>query len=733
MSAIEPIIAALKEPGLSQQQRFTQYVRLGDALVANGQLDRGAKAFSKALALEPTSHPVYYSLGVALGRAQHLEQAYSAFGHVVALAPLHAAAHRAHALSASMLGRPHEAATMLQRAVRADPKYEDAHFELGVALQQSHELAKALAQYDRLLALAPGHAGGHANRGTVLKDLGRPSDASDAYTRALRLKPRFGEVYNNLAVLCAGDLRQPERALRLIAIGRSLEASSPLEWDSASGLALSQLRKLGEAAEAYAAAYRTNPSAADSSCSLLLARMRIAHWKDADALGRDTRRHLLMRGCQRTWDPLYGLAVPEMSPALLMTLSARIAQRKLALATTARAALAAAPWPPLASTVRLGSDGGRGSLLRVGYLSADYRWHVMGFLTIGLLSEHANGFGRTQFDVHALSLAADDGTGWQPRFRRAVDGSSRSGHTSRFIDLSRPPASSSAASLAREIRSLKLHILIDLNGYTTDERAEALALEPAPLLMHAIGYPGTLGASYVPYMLVDKHALPPHLGRVAMSERLVYQPHAYQANDHARTALRAARAADDTATAATTTATAATAAATATAAAATAAATATAARPLDASTLWLVNFNQLYKVSPSAGRLWCGLLRRVPAAKLWLLLQPADGEPHVGAELNACGIHAARRARFAPLEADVGRHLQRTRAASLLIDTVEYGCHTTASDALWGGVPMVTTGGAAMAARVGMSLMRADGAGEGVVASAKEYADVAAALLRRRP
>ena len=707
--SVAELAALARQPGLSDDVRHSHLLRLGDALTDAGNLERAAKAFAQAVRLVPSSAGAYYSLGVALGKARRAAQAHSAFAHATTLAPTHALSHRALALAASMLGHTGDAAKSLRHALRLDPGLEEARFDLGVALQQLGQPSEALVQYDRLLSRSPAHPSAHANRGTVLKDLARPVEAAEAYSRALQTNPRFPEVYNNLAVLCAGDLRQPERALRLVEAGRALVvpggAGANLDWESARGLALTQLRRLGEASSAYAAAYRAFPGVADSACQLFLSRMRLADWTSADQLQRDVRRLLLAGECERTWDPLYGLAAPHVPPQLLLELSRRVAQRKQDLATAARMQLRG-PWPGWAADASSSSSSAkRHRRLRVGFLSADFRWHVMGFLTLGLLEESAR-FGH--LDVHALSLSPDDGSAWPSRFRKAVthpcESRSRQGGggdcSSRFVDLSRKPDSASASSLARAIASRQLHLLIDLNGYTTDERSEVLAFKPAPVAMQAVGYPGSMGAGFVPYMLSDRYAVSPPAARAGFSERLVIQPHSYQANDHARYQLgRGPEMADG--------------------------------GPVSEHRPLLVNFNQLYKISPTAGALWCAVMLRVTPSRLWLLQQPVEGEPHVRGELAGCGIHQLRRVSFAPLVPDIGRHLSRTRAASLLIDTPEYNCHTTGTDALWSGVPMLTVSGDTMAARVGGSLVRASGLLGGQVHSAKEYADVGAWLVRR--
>ena len=155
--------------------------------------------------------------------------------------------------------------------------------------------------------------------------------------------------------------------------------------------------------------------------------------------------------------------------------------------------------------------------------------------------------------MHAFALSPDDGSGYQSSFKMAVDGRCAGlligtndlrgceKRPKRFIDLRAPPANANAATLAQQLALRRLHVLVDLNGYTTEERADALAYKSAPVRLHAIGYPGSMGAEFMPYMLLDRHASPPLVtprgsppSAVGLSERLVLLPHCYQSNDHAR-------------------------------------------------------------------------------------------------------------------------------------------------------------------------------------------------------
>ena len=251
--------------------------------------------------------------------------------------------------------------------------------------------------------------------------------------------------------------------------------------------------------------------------------------------------------------------------------------------------------------------------------------------------------------------------------------------------------------------------------------------------LHAVGYAGTMGARFVPAMVIDRHAMPPRAS-AALSERLVLVPHAYQANDHLR--LHKLRPhvvscfptysrhlltdqVNDHRRYGTH-------------------------APLSSSReanggggggggggdgLGLLNLNQLYKLEPSTLGLWCGVLRAAPRARLWLLQPAGGGEAALRSEAAACGVAAANRLRFAPLVFEVATHLRRVGSFGLVLDTPEYNCHTTGTDALWAGLPLVTASGEQMASRVAGSLLRASGAATGVVRSLREYHTLAAFLV----
>ena len=714
-------------------------IEVGHELAAARQLSKAARAFGLAIRLGG-GFQAYYQLGVSLGRMERMEQANLAFSAARHLQPSHAPTYRALALTES---RPERAVEALRTALRLSPHFDEAEFDLGVSLQRISQPWWALAAYDNLLQRSPQHHSAHANRGTVLRELGRVSEAATAYSHALKIAPHFPEVYNNMAVLATGALQQPKLALEYVQAGRTLAPSS-LNWATPAGLALTMLRRYSEAAAEFESglhaqmsrreAFDSSPRA-DAVCYLTIARMRIADWRSSEVLLHEARNALERGRCAESWDPIYGLAAP-LQPTLLLHLAHLSAKRRIA---KAQAILHSS------GTTNDGKDHVRtgaasdsrpigGGPLRVGFMSADFRWHVMAFLTLGFVRECARGYTKhggpgiaakeailrqelvspvdvstatsavrrlKDLEVYAISLSPDDGTAWRARFVEAVDSSEDdpSAHPgehrhSHFLDLSNVK---DAGDAARRIAALGLHALVDLNGYTTNERAELLALRPAAVSMHAIGYPGTMGADFVPYMVLDRYAAPPVL-HAALSEKIIFQPHCYQVNDHRSVLLRprgekhgSSRATGPVPT--------------------------------------LANFNQLYKVSRTAGELWCGALLRLPRVRLLLLQQPAQGEPYLRAELASCGINKRWRVTFAPLLPDISKHLDRTADAELVVDTPEYNTHTTGSDALWAGTPLLSVPGGQMASRVGASLLRASGTLSGHVHALRGYADTAVLLM----
>lgn len=312
--------------------------------------------------------------------------------------------------------------------------------------------------------------------------------------------------------------------------------------------------------------------------------------------------------------------------------------------------------------------------IRLGYLSNDFQDHATALLLVEMLEAQD----RSRFELHAYSYGADDGKAMRPRLQRAFD---------RFTDIG--PLSDEAA--ARAIHADGVHILIDLKGFTQRTRTSILALRPAPLQVNYLGYPGTLGADLCDYIVTDAFVTP-RASAADYAESFAFLPHSYQPRGHAGAIRRAPRRVD---------------------------------AGLPETGFVFCCFNQAFKFTPAVFDVWCRLLLEVPGSVLWLLAA-REAEGNLRNEARLRGVDG-RRLIFAPDMAQA-EHLERLQLADLVLDTAPYGAHTTASDALWAGTPMVTRPGATFASRVAGSLLHAVGLPELIVEDAEDYFELASAL-----
>ena len=311
--------------------------------------------------------------------------------------------------------------------------------------------------------------------------------------------------------------------------------------------------------------------------------------------------------------------------------------------------------------------------LRIGYVSADFHDHATAHLTRGLYGAHD----RSRFSVHAYSLGADDGSDYRRRIARDCDS---------FTDA----AGESDASLARRIASDGIDILMDMKVHTGGARPGVFALRPAPVQVSYLGYPGTSGADFIDYLVADRVVVPAG-AEGGYSEAVVRMPASYQATDD-----RQAIAAD---------------------------CPPRAALGLPEQAFVFCCFNQLYKIEPVVFSAWMDILRAVPGSVLWLLAGQDLAMRRLRNAAVAAGV-APDRLVFAAYAAKP-EHLARHAHAGVFLDTHDVNAHTTATDALWAGLPVLTWPGATFASRVAASLVTAVGMPELVMPSLAAYKETA--------
>jgi predicted O-linked N-acetylglucosamine transferase (SPINDLY family) len=372
--------------------------------------------------------------------------------------------------------------------------------------------------------------------------------------------------------------------------------------------------------------------------------------------------------------PFHLLSLPGITASQQRECAAQWMAERLLASSGDRAMLAA----EFASATRPGMVPA-GAPIRIGYLSGDFQQHATALLLVEILEAHDAG----AFELHGYSYGADDGLGMRERLRLAF---------ARFTDIS----ALDDVQAARAIHADGIDILVDLKGYTAGTRTALLTYRPAPLQVSFLGYPGTLGGSFCDYLISDRFVTP---GDAAQdySEALACMPDSYQ--PHGRRG-------------------------------------AIGERPTRASVglpddgLVFCCFNQPYKFTPEVFDVWCTLLEGAPGSVLWLLhSEHAQGNLRREAMRRGVAPHRLVFAEDLPQAA----HLGRLQLADIVLDTLPFNAHTTASDALWAGVPLVTCAGTTFASRVAGSLLRAVGLGELVTHTLDDYAALAATLAADAP
>jgi predicted O-linked N-acetylglucosamine transferase (SPINDLY family) len=584
---------------------------------------------------------------------------------------------------------------LIQGAVERDPDNPIYHANLGNVLKDAGRLTDAIAAYRRALELNPGDAAIHNNLGYVLQVSGIMDEGIGHYRKAINLRPGDYRAHYNLgnALFLTGKSEEAVTAFREAA---NLNPQFAETWDHL-GTVLQRLGRASEAEECFRRRIEIDPDSADAFQTLALDLQQqgrvneaFACYQRAIALRPDflpavaSALWLAQRLCDWATTAAYSEFVlrraaeqPEaVSPFQLMSLPG--ANRALLLAhARAHAVTIAATEPMRHDIARLG----RPSRMRVGYLSSDFHGHPIAYLTAEVFELHD----RDRFEVSLFSYGPDDGSAMRRRLEENCD---------HFIDVS--AISDEAA--AQRIYDERIQVLVDLKGYTADDRPHIAARRPAPIQVNWLGFPGSMGAGWIDYLIADPYVIP-HEHDADYAEKIVRLPHCYQPNDRKRPGGIAGLSRNSCG--------------------------------LPETGVVFCCFNQSYKIEPSLFAIWMRLLRGVPDSVLWLLEENRWSPDNLRKEAVRHGVSVERLV-FAPVR-PLAEHLARYALADLVVDTFPYTSHTTGSDALWASCPTVTIMGETFASRVAASLLRNVGLEQLIARSFAEYEALALALAHDRP
>ena len=381
-----------------------------------------------------------------------------------------------------------------QISISIDPTIAEPHCRIAHVLNLTGKYREALGFADRAIELDPQFTGAFLYRGNSLRDLHRFHEALDAYQKALSLRPDWAEVWlsrGNVLFL----LDRHDEAMAAYDAALSAKPDLAEAWFSRATVLFFRTR-FDEAFFAYDKAFSLSPDLVIAEGMRLYAKMQICNW---DWIGSDCEHLIESVGNNK--------ANAEPFAFLSINSTARDQYNYARLWTQKR-------YPPVDQPSWRGEHYQHGKL-RIGYVSADFREHPVAPLVTGLFAGHD----RSQFEVTGISIGPDDGSEIRRRLERSVDS---------FIDA----AALDADALANRIREQEIDILIDLNGHTRNARTELFARRPAPIQVNYLGYPGTMGADYIDYIIADP-ILVPAAAQADYAEKIVYLPHSYMPHDAA--------------------------------------------------------------------------------------------------------------------------------------------------------------------------------------------------------
>jgi protein O-GlcNAc transferase len=588
-------------------------------------------------------------------------------------------------------GRLADAERLYREVLRRQPNHFGALHLLGVIAVQTQHAKQGAQLIMRAIELNANVAAAHANLGKALLDLKRPESALASFDKAIALDPDFAEAHNNRAHALL-DLMRPREALTSCDNAIALKPDLAIAHNNR-GMALAILRRSAEALDSCNKAIALMPrlAVAHHNRGVALERLNrldeaFAAYDKALALDNDLagaegdRLRTKMQLCEwRNLERESGNLISSVRKGNASSVPFQF----LAIPSSAADQLQCAKlWVarklPPADTSLWQGERYHHDRIHIAYVSPDFRKHAVCFLAAGLFECHD----KSRFETMAISLGQDDQSEIRKRVIKAFE---------RFIDAD----TYSDHRIASLIRELEVDILVDLAGFTQGSRTNIFALRPAPIAASYLGFAGTMGASYFDYIIADRTVIPENQ-RQFFSEKVVYLPHSYQVNDNRQSIADKAFTRNELG--------------------------------LPPTGFVYCCFNANYKITPRIFDSWMRILGEVDGSVLWLLEDNAKATSNLRKEAAARGISPDRLIFAKRME--LSDHLARHWLADLFLDTLPYNAHTTARDALWQGVPVLTCLGETFAGRVAASLLSAIGLSETITGSLEAYERMAIDLAQ---
>lgn len=681
------------DPSLFGLDSFPPLFNLGMQLARAGINAHALIVLDLAVTANPSHLAAQYNLGLVHALSGNHESAIKHYELALAISPDDIDTLTNKAASLNDLGKYQEALVISDKLMGLGISSEASWMIRGIALSALGQWINALDAFDHVLAINSRSIEAHVRRALVLDELGYAQEAILGYERALTFDPRCIEALSNLGGLYRGSrkfakaLAACESALRInshfanawinhgftladmglhekalesynkaIAINVILSSA----W-LGKGFSHSVLKQFDDAAAAFEHALKIEPGIEFLLGPLAHAKMQICDWNDYERLLTQLVDSL-SKGLKVS-PPFQIIGLVE-DPKLIQT--------------------AARSWvldqhPTVSSYPDLRRRSNTSSPIKLGYFSADFREHPVAQLIAGMIEAHD----RTQFEAYAFSSGPKTSDSMRERLEKGFD---------HFMDI-HEMSDEEVVTLARKEG---IDIAIDLTGLTGNSRPDIFAKRVAPIQINYLGFPSTMGASFMDYIIADE-ILIPKTERNSYDEKILYMPHSFQVNDASKPISEKVFTRSEFG--------------------------------LPEDGFIFCAFSNSYKITPSVFAAWMNILQAIPESVLWLSIENELARENLRKQASVQDI-SVERLIFAQRLPSLADHLARYRLADVFLDTTPYGAHTTASDALWAGLPVLTCLGRGYASRVAASLLHALDLDDLISSNLKGYEQKAIALAQ---
>jgi protein O-GlcNAc transferase len=632
----------------------------------------------------PLHHFAWKVLGALQKHTGRPEEALTSMLKSLEICPKDAEIHNNLGVTLKELCRFDEALEIFNEAIVLSPNYAEAYNNLGATFHELGRLEKAEASYAKAIELNSNYTEAYYNMGKTLKSLERFEDAIHSYTQAIELNPNFAEAYNNISV-ALNEQSKFEEAINFVKRAILLKPDYAEAYNNL-GISLKEQGKFEEAINALNQAILIKPNYFEAYWNLgnvfndqsklekgIMAYKKALSIKPDYEIGRATLLFELAYICD--WEtikenikliPKLGTKNQFISPFSLLALE-DAPERHFLRSKIYSKGKYSQNILPLPNRSRKTTKR-----IRIGYFSADFREHPVAFLILRVLELHD----RNKFEVFGYSLFSSSKSEIRQRLESSFD---------HFVDIE----GMSDKEKVLRAKEDEIDIAIDLTGYTENNCNKIFAYRIAPIQINYLGFPGTMGAAYFDYIVADQYLIPPE-NQKNFTEKQIYLPNTYMPTDNTR----------------------------------------------EISTKYISKkkfglpeesfifccFNNHYKITTEEFDIWMNFLRKLDNSFLWLSKSNYVSEANLKKEAIKRDIDSSRLI-FAE-RVPIKDHLARYKLADIFLDTFNFNAHTTASEALWGGLPVITKVGKGFPARVASSLLNAINLPELITNNKKEYEDL---------